>query len=297
MFPQLSDIDLKLLRVFRTIVKNEGFSAAQYELNMSLPAISSAMTQLETRLGFKLCDRGRSGFQLTEGGGLVYQELRDLLEAIDNFQNAVHRFKGDLHGQIAIAVDDAIVTNSRCPLHKIIRHFVQAAPNLDVNLTIMSPPKMEKSLIENQLSIAVGPFRETSDTLERKKLYEETQLLCCARGHPAFGLVDRRQIDQAVAKSDYAARNYNDESYNLDDVEFSRSFSAANMEALLALILTGKCVGYLPRHFCESWVEMGGIWALLPEYYSYRAPIYAVYRKNHNDPRVGLFMDALQEYA
>lgn len=296
-FPQLPDIDLKLLRIFSAIVKNGGFSAAQYDLNMSLPAISSAMTHLEGRLGFKLCERGRGGFQLTEGGVVVHRELQKLFSSIDGFQASVHDFKGDMHGRIAIAVDDAIITNFRCPLHRVIRRFVQTAPDLDLTLLIMSPPKMEKALLENRLNIAIGPFRQISDALESTLVYQETQLLCCGRGHPAFGLSDRQQIDDAIADSDYAARSYNDESFNLDDTKFIKSVSTSNMEALLALILTGRYVGYLPRHFCEAWVDRGEIWTLLPEFYSYGVPISVVHRKNHKDPRVLLFLDSLKEHV
>ena len=192
-FPHLPDIDLKLLRIFNAIVKNGGFSAAQYDLNMSLPAISSAMTQLEGRLGFKLCERGRGGFQLTEGGVVVHRELQTLFSSIDAFQGRVQDFKGDMHGQITIAVDDAIITNVRCPLNRIIRRFVREAPGLDLTLLIMSPPNMEKALLENRLNIAVGPFRQISDALESVPLHSETQLLCCGTGHPAFGL-DRKSV-------------------------------------------------------------------------------------------------------
>ena len=167
-YPQLSNIDFKLLRVFDATVRNEGFSAAQYDLNMGLPAISAAMTQLESRVGFKLCERGRSGFHLTEGGIAVYEALQVLLASTEAFQNAVYGFKGDMHGRITVAVDDAIVTNPRCPLYKIIREFAQATPNLDLNLIIMSPPNMEKALVENQLSIGIGPFRDVSESLEKE---------------------------------------------------------------------------------------------------------------------------------
>lgn len=57
---QLQDVDLKLLRVFMTIVKCGGFSAAQATLNMSQSSISEQMTNLETRLGVTLCERIRS---------------------------------------------------------------------------------------------------------------------------------------------------------------------------------------------------------------------------------------------
>jgi DNA-binding transcriptional LysR family regulator len=293
-FPQLSDVDLKLLRIFDSIVRNDGFSAAQYDLNMGLPNISSSMTQLEFRLGFKLCERGRSGFHLTEGGIDVHEALEVLFSSIDTFQESVHRFKGDMHGRVAISVDDAIVTNSRCPLHRIIKCYVESAPNLDLNLLIMSPPEMEKALLENQLNIAIGPFRDISDALEATPIYEETQLLCCGKGHASYGLLDQKKIEDAIENSDYAARNYRDKRNNLDNAKFAKIITTSNSEALMALILTGKYVGYLPRHFCESWIDKGVIWPLLPDIYSYTNTIFAVNKKNHNDPRITMFFDALR---
>ena len=67
----LHDVDLKLLRVFATIVKCGGFSAAQAALNAGQSTISEQMSHLETRLGVKLCQRGRSGFRLPPGVSAV----------------------------------------------------------------------------------------------------------------------------------------------------------------------------------------------------------------------------------
>lgn len=61
----LSNINLRLLRVFVTMAERGGYSAAQSELNIGLSTISSHMTALEERLGVRLCGRGRGGFRLT----------------------------------------------------------------------------------------------------------------------------------------------------------------------------------------------------------------------------------------
>ena len=61
-----SETDLRLLKVFRTVVDSGGFAAAQSELNIGTSTISSHMATLEQRLGAKLCQRGRVGFQLTD---------------------------------------------------------------------------------------------------------------------------------------------------------------------------------------------------------------------------------------
>ena len=64
----MTHMDIKLVRIFVSIVKNECFANAQQELNLSTSAISTYMTQLEHMVGFKLCERGRGGFSLTQKG-------------------------------------------------------------------------------------------------------------------------------------------------------------------------------------------------------------------------------------
>ena len=66
--------DLKLLRIFVSVVRHQGFASAQQELNLSTSAISTYMSQLEAALGLVLCHRGRGGFSLTSKGELFHQE-------------------------------------------------------------------------------------------------------------------------------------------------------------------------------------------------------------------------------
>ena len=65
---QVSDFDIRLLRIFRSVVECGGFSAAETVLGIGRSAISQQMSDLEQRLGLRLCQRGRAGFSLTEVG-------------------------------------------------------------------------------------------------------------------------------------------------------------------------------------------------------------------------------------
>ena len=64
----LHGVDLRLLRIFQAVVRFNGFSAAQEPLGITQATISAHMKQLEGRLGLRLCERGRSGFYLTDYG-------------------------------------------------------------------------------------------------------------------------------------------------------------------------------------------------------------------------------------
>ena len=71
---RVSDVDIRLLRVFRAVVACGGVSAAELELNIGRSTISRHLTDLELRLGVKLCDRGPAGFALTAEGEQVLEE-------------------------------------------------------------------------------------------------------------------------------------------------------------------------------------------------------------------------------
>lgn len=65
MLSTVTDLDLRLIRVFLAIVDAGGVSAAQDVLGVGQSTISSQLATLETRLDFRLCERGRGGFRLT----------------------------------------------------------------------------------------------------------------------------------------------------------------------------------------------------------------------------------------
>ncbi len=85
--------DIKLIRIFVSVVRNKGFANAQQELNLSTSAISTYMTQLEQIVGFKLCERGRGGFSLTQKGEMFLQEAKRILHNWKIFQGIRLRLK------------------------------------------------------------------------------------------------------------------------------------------------------------------------------------------------------------
>ena len=84
--PKISDVEISQLRVFKAVVTNGGFSAAQLELGLSPSTISGKMTELETRLGLSLCRRGRGGFFLTTDGQRIFEQTEGLFSALESFR-------------------------------------------------------------------------------------------------------------------------------------------------------------------------------------------------------------------
>ncbi|MGO3131452.1 MAG: LysR family transcriptional regulator, partial [Alcaligenes sp.] len=100
---QVSDFDLRLLRVFRTVAQVGSFSAAEGVLGITRSAISLHMSDLEKRLGgIRLCQRGRAGFALTEEGRQVLRASETLMAAVENFRSEVNQLHSSLRGDLNI---------------------------------------------------------------------------------------------------------------------------------------------------------------------------------------------------
>ena len=108
---QLSDMDLRLLQVFKAVVECGGMSAAELELNIGTSTVSRHMKDLETRLGLTLCRRGRAGFALTAEGQRVYDETLRLLSAVEAFRSSIddihRRMGGRLERKMHVVIPQA----------------------------------------------------------------------------------------------------------------------------------------------------------------------------------------------
>src|SRR6218665_2672012 len=108
MLSQLRDLDLQLLRLFVSVVENGGFSAAQGELGIGQSTISTQMAKLETRLGFRLCERGKAGFRLTPKGEQVLAATRRLFSAIETFKGEAQDMADKLLGELSIGLSESL---------------------------------------------------------------------------------------------------------------------------------------------------------------------------------------------
>lgn len=142
---QLGDADLRLLRIYRKVVECGGFSAAEVELRISRAAISMAMNDLETRLSLRLCQRGRSGFSLTEEGAEVYEATLRLLAATEGFKTSVNSLHSWLKGELNIGITDNLVTSPEMYITNALSALKSRGPDVRINIRMIPPNDVELS--------------------------------------------------------------------------------------------------------------------------------------------------------
>jgi len=175
----IHDVDLRLLRIFVTIAESGGFSRAQAKLNLSQSAISTYMSQLETRLGTRLCRRGHGVFEITDDGQAVLQAAERLFASLGSFQAEVRELRGKLRGELRIGICDNSVTHPDGRMRAAINRFTARAPDVHVKVHVSDGNELEEQVIDGRLHLAAGIFGEQVASLNYSPLFEEEHLLYC----------------------------------------------------------------------------------------------------------------------
>ncbi len=264
---QVSDIDLRLLQVFLTIVRCGSFAAAQPILNIGQPTISEHMNKLESRVGARLCERGRGGFRLTESGRQVHQAALRLFNSIEDFRHEVSDIDKQLRGTLNIGMIDNTITNMDSPLPSAISRFNQRGRDVQIHIEVKPPLELEQSVLHGRIHAAIGPYSVHISGLDYRPVFEEKQLLYCSKNHPFASLL--RLDAKTIRDARIVARGY---MHAVDLKVLGVSSSAAlidNVEAQAMLILTGQYIGFLPSHYAKQWVVKNELITLMPEKFHY----------------------------
>ncbi|MCF5707858.1 LysR family transcriptional regulator [Pseudomonas syringae] len=277
---QVSDFDIRLLRLFKSVVEAGGFSAAESALGIGRSAISQQMSDLEQRLGLRLCQRGRAGFSLTDEGNEVYQSALQLLSALESFRTEVNGLHQHLRGELNIGVTDNLVTMPHMRITQALSQLKERGPEVHINIRMNAPAEVEQGVLEGRLHVGFVPQVSVLSGLEYLPLYSERSLLYCAAGHPLFNAPDSLLDDEHLAEEDAIAPTFRLPADIQTQYQSLRcTASASDREGMAFLILTGRYIGYLPDHYAEAWVRQGRLRALKPDSRFYDLSLVTVTRK------------------
>jgi DNA-binding transcriptional LysR family regulator len=162
---QVSDLDLRLLRVFKAVVDCGGMAAAELELNIGASTVSRNVKDLETRLGLRLCRRGRGGFASTPEGDRVYREILQLLGSVEAFRGSIDDIHRRMGGRLELAIFDKTATNTEARIHLAVAQFAALAPEVKLSVHVDSINGIERGLIGGAFHVGVMPVHRSSKTL------------------------------------------------------------------------------------------------------------------------------------
>lgn len=294
----VTEYDLRLLRIFKVVVENRGFSNAEKDLGISRSTISVHMSNLETRMKLKLCSRGRGGFSLTEDGQEVYHAALKMFDSLNDFSLFVGTLSKELSGELVILCSDPLDEAKQNKMAKVIQHINEQAPNLHLVLDCDSIANIEKLLLKDKAHIGLFPNYKPLQDLHYQTLLSEPIYLCCAKSHPFFSIVDHQISAQALHQA-LAIHPGIDVDINAREQlsKLNLVAKAYQFDTRKAMILSGKYIGYLPRSYIQDSLNKGEMRIIKPSELTYPFDLSMVHKKvNKEHAKVDLLLSAFNQY-
>lgn len=152
-------MDLRVLRYFLMVAKEQSFTKAAEQLNITQPTLSRQLAALEKELGAKLFRRGGHSITLTNEGLLL---KRRALEIVDLEDKILSEFKGgneDIEGKITIGCGEF---NAVEILAKICKSYREKYPLVQFALHTGTADHISEMM--NKGFVDIGIFLEPVNT-------------------------------------------------------------------------------------------------------------------------------------
>lgn len=294
---QVSDFDIRMIRVFKAVVECGGFTAAEDILGISRSAISLHMNDLERRLGLLLCQRGRGGFSLTEEGRQVFEAGLTLLASLETFRTEVNGLHDSLRGELNIGISDNLVSMPKDFVTHSLAELKERGPDVRINLSMEVSDSVVRGVSDGRFHVGVVPQVNLLKSLASEELYDERSLLYCSDTHPLYAMPDASLSMSFLAGYDAIIPSYPlPETGRSAHALLKGAASTTDRAGASLLILTGCYIGYLPDHLAAPWVSAGRMRAICPEFCHYLTPLVTITRYDRRPHRVlEAFLELLEQ--
>lgn len=152
-------LTLKQMHYFDALARSLHFGKAAASVNISQPALSAQIMDMEARLERKLVERRHGKVVLTEAGQRLLPHIRRILGDVQSLEEMVSQDRGLLVGNLRVGM---IPTIAPYLLPKLIPHLQARFPKLDLKVREAITDTLTRELVEGQLDaiIAAEPIAE-----------------------------------------------------------------------------------------------------------------------------------------
>jgi DNA-binding transcriptional LysR family regulator len=149
-------LNLHHLRLFTAVVDQGGFTRAASALNLSQPAISKSLKELEDGLQLSLIDRSARSIRLTEAGRLLYERARELFGVERVAERELRELRGLKRGILRVGASTTIATYFLPP---ILGRFHLRHPRVRIQASSANTRTILRRLLESKIDVALveGP--------------------------------------------------------------------------------------------------------------------------------------------
>ena len=286
------------LGFFTLLVKLGSLAATARELNLTPPAVSKRLAQMETRLGVRLLNRTTRSISLTAEGETYLVNAQRILGEIEEMERQVSSSRAAPKGLLRV---NAPLGFGRTHVGPAVSSFAKRYPEVEVQLHLTDRPI---HLPDDAIDVAIR-FGELPDSrLIARKIASNRRLLCAAPEYlKAFGTPE---TPRDLAQHTCIVLRQNESAFgswrlsrgkNSESVKVRGNLSTNDGEVALNWALDGHGILMRAEWNLADHLRKGRLVEVLEEYETPPADIYAVYLERLNlSAKVSCFIEHLREY-
>ena len=157
---------LHQLKIFMIVVENESITKASEEMNMTQPAVSIQLKNLQTQFDISLTEIIGRKLYVTEFGRELYNIADRILKEVASINYQTQNFKGILSGRLKLSV----ASTGKYVMPYYLKDFLQQNPGIDLLMDVTNKTKVVKSLENNEVDFSLVSVLPDSLNIEQEIL-------------------------------------------------------------------------------------------------------------------------------
>lgn len=142
---------LHQLKVFLHVAQHMNYTEAAAQLNLTQPAVSIQLKQLEEHIGLPLVDKIGKKLFLTAAGIELKEFCTELFTRFDSLEMTLSAMKGKLEGEFKLAA----VTSAKYFTPHLLGAFHKHYPNVNLHLDIVNREQIIQRLKQNKDDVVI----------------------------------------------------------------------------------------------------------------------------------------------
>lgn len=255
------NINFELYRIFYVVANNGNITKASLELNISQPAISKSIKNLEEQLGGELFVRTKRGVILTEEGREFYKYIKQAMEYISSAENKFSELSNLESGSIRIGISTTLTKEFLLPYLEI---FHKLYPKIDIQITTgMSSllfQKLRNGLIDTVIlnlkdkeydhDFEIIPCREIHDTFVVSSSYKD-------KIPTKISINELNNYPLILQAKGSNTRSFLDQFMLKHNITLKPSIELTSYSLVSEFTKLGLGIGYVTKEYISSELESG----------------------------------------
>lgn len=285
------------LEFFILLAKHKNLSVVARELDITPPAATRRLAQLERRLGVRLANRSTRSVSLTDEGELLHAHAREILERFGQMENEVASRRDTPRGSLRV---NASLGFGRRKISALVSEFAAQYPEVNFDLHVTDKPV---DLIAGNIDLAIRFGSLPDRRLVARRLLVNRRYLCAS---PKY----LRRHGEPLSLGDLAnhrciIHDQNDDApgiwrftkgHQTEVIKVQGAMTSNDGDIALSWALDGHGIMIRSEWDLKKYVNARRLRILLPEYTLDPADLYVYYPSRQNMPaRVRAFIEFLAE--